>query len=376
MSGRVQLMSENNLQAVITMLGAAALAIVQSNAVAADDIGIENLNWRPVLAANTKQQNKKPPSRPRAAQPKQPDNKSQPQENKTTETEQPKPDPLAWEAEQIAEERKACSDILGAIDVIAIPEASFRKGGCGAPAPVRLVAVGKSPQVVLSPPAIMTCKLAAAVHRWTTQDLQKLAKKHLKDQVIRIEVMSDYACRNTYGRKNGKLSEHAKANALDIRGFNTESGKIVRLLASWGPTARDIAAEKARAEEARRARIEAEREAERLAEIQAAEQKNQSTGTKGKETTKDVVVEKTRDLLKVGTKLATAAKRALATGGARQAPMLPLSKRLTNQGRFLRDAHKAACRVFGTTLGPEANDAHRNHFHVDMRPRRRSNFCE
>ena len=43
---------------------------------------------------------------------------------------------------------------------------------------------------------------------------------------------------------------------------------------------------------------------------------------------------------------------------------------------FLRAIHKAACRIFGTTLGPEANEAHRNHFHFDMFPRRRRGYCE
>ena len=37
---------------------------------------------------------------------------------------------------------------------------------------------------------------------------------------------------------------------------------------------------------------------------------------------------------------------------------------------FLRAIHDGACRIFGTTLGPEANDAHRNHFHLDMKERR------
>ena len=32
--------------------------------------------------------------------------------------------------------------------------------------------------------------------------------------------------------------------------------------------------------------------------------------------------------------------------------------------------------MIGTTLGPEANDAHRNHFHVDMFPRRNRGYCE
>jgi hypothetical protein len=38
---------------------------------------------------------------------------------------------------------------------------------------------------------------------------------------------------------------------------------------------------------------------------------------------------------------------------------------------FLRNVHDGACEIFGTTLGPEANEAHRNHFHLDMKERRR-----
>ena len=43
---------------------------------------------------------------------------------------------------------------------------------------------------------------------------------------------------------------------------------------------------------------------------------------------------------------------------------------------FVRTVHDDACSIFGTVLGPEANAAHRNHFHVDMAERRYRNFCE
>lgn len=36
--------------------------------------------------------------------------------------------------------------------------------------------------------------------------------------------------------------------------------------------------------------------------------------------------------------------------------------------KFLRDVRKEACRVFNTTLSPDYNAAHRDHFHVDMGP--------
>jgi hypothetical protein len=34
-------------------------------------------------------------------------------------------------------------------------------------------------------------------------------------------------------------------------------------------------------------------------------------------------------------------------------------------GKFLREAHRRACRYFRVTLGPEFNEAHKNHFHFD-----------
>jgi hypothetical protein len=46
------------------------------------------------------------------------------------------------------------------------------------------------------------------------------------------------------------------------------------------------------------------------------------------------------------------------------------------RGQFLRDVHDGGCKIFGTVLGPEANEAHKNHFHVDMAKRRRTAYCE
>lgn len=39
---------------------------------------------------------------------------------------------------------------------------------------------------------------------------------------------------------------------------------------------------------------------------------------------------------------------------------------------FLRRVHDDACKLFGTTLGPDYNAAHRDHFHLDMA---NWNFC-
>ncbi|HWT82414.1 MAG TPA: extensin family protein, partial [Candidatus Methylomirabilis sp.] len=45
------------------------------------------------------------------------------------------------------------------------------------------------------------------------------------------------------------------------------------------------------------------------------------------------------------------------------------------KAEFVKHVHDEACHEFGTVLGPEANDAHKNHFHLDMK-QRRSGFCQ
>ena len=39
---------------------------------------------------------------------------------------------------------------------------------------------------------------------------------------------------------------------------------------------------------------------------------------------------------------------------------------------FVVKAHENACSIFGTVLGPRANKAHTDHFHLDMKQRDRS----
>jgi hypothetical protein len=46
------------------------------------------------------------------------------------------------------------------------------------------------------------------------------------------------------------------------------------------------------------------------------------------------------------------------------------------KSQFVTYLHEDACRHFGTVLGPNANAAHKDHFHLDMKKRRKSSFCE
>ena len=158
--------------------------------------------------------------------------------------------------------------MLKGLDAVTIPEPAFRDGECGAPAAVRLVSIGKSPQVSFSPVPVLTCDMVVALHTWMKEDVQPLAKKHLGAEVVKIETMSDYACRNAYGRTKGKLSEHGHANALDIRGFVTAKAVPAYVLENWGPIQREIAEREAAKVAA--AKAEAERVAKAASEAAAA----------------------------------------------------------------------------------------------------------
>ncbi len=47
----------------------------------------------------------------------------------------------------------------------------------------------------------------------------------------------------------------------------------------------------------------------------------------------------------------------------------------TGYGNRLRALHRAACGTFGTVLGPNANTAHRDHFHFDTARYRSGSYC-
>jgi hypothetical protein len=42
----------------------------------------------------------------------------------------------------------------------------------------------------------------------------------------------------------------------------------------------------------------------------------------------------------------------------------------------LRRVHRGACDEFTTVLGPEANDVHRTHLHLDLQDRHMVNVCQ
>jgi hypothetical protein len=309
------------------------------------------------------------------------------------EAEAAKKPPEKWTDAEIADAKAHCAVVLKRIHAIAIPHEPIKEGACGAPAPIELISIGQNPEVALSPPAIVRCDLAEQLVNWFENDVQPLARKHLKSEIIKIETMSSYDCRNAYGRKTTKLSEHGLANAVDIGGFVTASAKTAEVLDDWGKPKREIAEEAAAAKEA------ADQAAAKTAQTGVASNSAQSVlpsavaSTAGAGTAVAGLARATiidgmprGDLLassspigdpsRLGGPATLPGKPAPAAQKTTYVAAHPGAKPDPEMEAFLHDAHDAACRIFGTTLGPEANADHRNHFHVDMAPRKVTKICD
>ncbi len=170
----------------------------------------------------------------------------------------------------LAADRAACIDTLDHSDVHFTPVPDRRvDGDCGFENAVHAVRM----PIAMEPSVTATCSLMAALG-WYEHELQPAAQRDLGTQLVGIDHLGTFACRNINSEKTGPRSEHATANAIDIVAFRFADGRKVSVLTDWG--------------------------------------------------------------------------------------------RQTPEGRFLADAHRAACGLFNVVLGPGYNRLHANHFHLDL----------
>jgi hypothetical protein len=304
---------------------------------------------------------------------------------KTPAPQPPPPEPDEWSDREVIAALKDCLRRLaplGARIEIAEP---VRKERCGAPAPVVLKRIGA---VDLQPPPMLNCAMVESLHAWVEKSLQPAAQELLGSPVVRIRNASGYACRNRVGGvfHGEKLSEHALANAIDIAGFVTADGRTIDVLGQWGPTARELRKEEERAKEDADDAESTAREAEKVAAdaaraAKAARGAKQAVAKAEAERTKAEAATRRADAQEKQALWRKTLTR-IAALAASQPPrgQRPHAKKTveaaapppTPEAAFLRRLHAGACGTFRTVLGPEANEAHRNHFHFDLAARKRN----
>jgi hypothetical protein len=103
-------------------------------------------------------------------------------------------------------------------------------GGCGGEDLVRLEAIvlPNRHRVAVTPPAPLRCKMATALADWVRTDMVALAEK-LGSEPSALDNYDSYECRGFNRIPGAHLSEHGRANALDVRGIKLANGRSIEL---------------------------------------------------------------------------------------------------------------------------------------------------
>jgi hypothetical protein len=103
-------------------------------------------------------------------------------------------------------------------------------GSCGGDDLVRLEAVVLSDKrhVAVKPAAILRCTMAAALADWIRTDIAPFAQS-LGTSISDLDNFDSFECRGRNRVAGAKLSEHGRANALDVRALKFANGQSLSL---------------------------------------------------------------------------------------------------------------------------------------------------
>jgi hypothetical protein len=104
-------------------------------------------------------------------------------------------------------------------------------GGCGGEDLVRLEAVVLADKRLVSvkPAAILRCPMASAIAGWIRTDIAPLAAG-LGSVISGLDNFDSFECRGRNRVVGAQLSEHGRANALDVRAFKLANGQSISLI--------------------------------------------------------------------------------------------------------------------------------------------------
>jgi len=261
-------------------------------------------------------------------------------------TQTPDAPAAAWTDEEIRTALMQCVQALAPIIADVAPLAPIRSGDCGESAPVLVKSIGGKDKVSFDPPLVLDCAMVVGLDRWLTESVQPAAREAFSSPVSKI-IGSSYVCRNVYNLPNGHLSQHAFANAIDLPMFVLADGRKVDVTHGWGATQRDL-----------------------IAAAKAKKTAAGVAGSVGQQKTEKSIKGSVSDVVKISTAPAPSSAT-----NANQSAASGVDPKAVAEGKFLRLAHDGGCKVFSTVMGPEANEVHRTHLHLDLQDRKIS-VCE
>ncbi|CAM6711971.1 MULTISPECIES: extensin family protein [Enterobacter] len=128
---------------------------------------------------------------------------------------------------------EACANLLAQAnqrDLIRTQLVADSAGECPL---INVVRVRDFGPVGLNGSFLASCPLALSSALFISQQARPLTKRYTGSDLVRIDHLGSFACRNIYHRPDARRSEHATAEALDIAAFRLANGERVTVLNGW-----------------------------------------------------------------------------------------------------------------------------------------------
>jgi hypothetical protein len=136
--------------------------------------------------------------------------------------------PMATSASQLQ-----CLSRLGATQASFVPLSDrYYGGGCSTLSSVSITRLqGDAGEFELTNLGPVSCPLAESFAAWARFGVDRAARQILGSPLVRVETMGSYSCRNVAG--SGRLSAHARAEAIDVGAFVLADGRRISLVNDW-----------------------------------------------------------------------------------------------------------------------------------------------
>ncbi|PZM14142.1 extensin [Rhizobium tubonense] len=167
------------------------------------------------------------PAEPETEKPPKLNDASKPETEPSDESAKPPEPPLTIEPES-DQDHQACMKDLQAMGAVFKDAPRIDDGnGCGIDKPITLTEA--LPGIKFKPEGTMRCEAALALAHWMKQSVIPDASAALKDAgpITTINQASTYICRLRNNATTGKISEHARGNAIDVASFTFQNGTTV-----------------------------------------------------------------------------------------------------------------------------------------------------
>ena len=135
-----------------------------------------------------------------------------------------------FDSAAVTAEPTGCDQRLAAIAKIETMPRLIGPGACGGADMVRMqsVLLADGKRVAFEPAPYLRCPMAEQFAGWI-RDTAAPEVAAIGEALRRVETYDDYECRLRNRLRTGKVSEHAKGNAIDVRGFTVAGGRFIAL---------------------------------------------------------------------------------------------------------------------------------------------------